>query len=358
MTISRIKSPNWAVNEVLTSAQQNALDTNVTNALDKRAGQTDTLSSVITVASGGSCSFSSGSTLFVAPGTTATINSSLGLGGNVTFGLFSAANFSGTLSLASSGVANIYGNMNIDHSSSWYFGASLINYSDTILQGTVSSNLGFITGSNISMASGTTFNCASTVSLSGAVSVSSSLTITATATASNLTMTSTNRLKLASRAVTRTMAVGFIPATSGWSLQADALGTPVTTANTNQYGCFPLSLPDGAVVNSLIVWVEGGAGHAGAPANLPGVSLFYKQISAGGTGSVLGTKTDTYGSAPAYENVHGIQITSISHTVVRNLARLAIYVQTESGANALSGFKVHGAEVTYTVTSMDDGPCN
>ncbi len=49
MSISRVKPAGWGVNEKLTSAQQNALDINVTNALDKRAGQTDTRASNVTV---------------------------------------------------------------------------------------------------------------------------------------------------------------------------------------------------------------------------------------------------------------------------------------------------------------------
>lgn len=48
MTISRTKTPDWAYSEVVTSAQLNALDANVTNALDKRSGQTDTLESDVT----------------------------------------------------------------------------------------------------------------------------------------------------------------------------------------------------------------------------------------------------------------------------------------------------------------------
>lgn len=49
MTISRVYPSAWGVGEKLTSAQQNALDINVTNALDKRAAQTDTLGSIITL---------------------------------------------------------------------------------------------------------------------------------------------------------------------------------------------------------------------------------------------------------------------------------------------------------------------
>lgn len=51
--ISRSYLTGWGVGEKLTSAQMNAVDLNVTNALDKRAGQTDTLSALITLAGAG-----------------------------------------------------------------------------------------------------------------------------------------------------------------------------------------------------------------------------------------------------------------------------------------------------------------
>lgn len=53
MAISRVKPANWGIGEKLTSAQQNQLDTNVTYSLDKRAGQTDTLESVVTCSGAG-----------------------------------------------------------------------------------------------------------------------------------------------------------------------------------------------------------------------------------------------------------------------------------------------------------------
>lgn len=53
MTISRIKSPDWGIGEELTSSQINDIDENVTNALDKRAGETDTLGSAVTATGAG-----------------------------------------------------------------------------------------------------------------------------------------------------------------------------------------------------------------------------------------------------------------------------------------------------------------
>ncbi len=52
MTIARVYVAGWAVGEKLTSAQQNAVDINVTNALDKRSGG-DTLSGRVVMANAG-----------------------------------------------------------------------------------------------------------------------------------------------------------------------------------------------------------------------------------------------------------------------------------------------------------------
>jgi hypothetical protein len=47
--ITRVKGPGWAFLEKLTSAQQNQVDINTTYAVDKRAGQTDTLASDVSL---------------------------------------------------------------------------------------------------------------------------------------------------------------------------------------------------------------------------------------------------------------------------------------------------------------------
>jgi hypothetical protein len=53
MSISRVYPATWGVGDKLTSSQMNQVDANVTNALDKRSGQTDTLQSVVTESGAG-----------------------------------------------------------------------------------------------------------------------------------------------------------------------------------------------------------------------------------------------------------------------------------------------------------------
>lgn len=49
MSHTRVKPGNWSLGEKLTAAQMNALDTAMSECLDKRSGQTDTLASNVTV---------------------------------------------------------------------------------------------------------------------------------------------------------------------------------------------------------------------------------------------------------------------------------------------------------------------
>ena len=53
MALTRTNPATWGTGDKLTSGQANAIDINVTSALDKRAGQTDTLSSVVTATGAG-----------------------------------------------------------------------------------------------------------------------------------------------------------------------------------------------------------------------------------------------------------------------------------------------------------------
>jgi hypothetical protein len=53
MSLTRVKALGWTLGEKYTSVQATAVDANIEGALDKRSGQTDTLSSVVTAAGSG-----------------------------------------------------------------------------------------------------------------------------------------------------------------------------------------------------------------------------------------------------------------------------------------------------------------
>lgn len=53
MSLVRVNGAGWSLGASFTSAEANGIDINVTNALDKRSGQTDTLASIVTCSGAG-----------------------------------------------------------------------------------------------------------------------------------------------------------------------------------------------------------------------------------------------------------------------------------------------------------------
>ena len=53
MTLTRTNGASWGVGDKFTSSQANGLDIMITNALDKRAGQTDSLASLVSCSGAG-----------------------------------------------------------------------------------------------------------------------------------------------------------------------------------------------------------------------------------------------------------------------------------------------------------------
>jgi hypothetical protein len=77
--ITRVNGAAWGVGEKLTSAQINQMDLNATYALDKRAGQTDALASIVSCGGAGRIvsSYASGpdaDTTFLLSGANSIIN--------------------------------------------------------------------------------------------------------------------------------------------------------------------------------------------------------------------------------------------------------------------------------------------
>jgi len=111
MAISRIKPSDWALNEELTSVQMNAVDTNVTFALDKRVGETDTVASDVTFEGDIDVTtsiviFYSGSHLTLRPGTITSFACDIALSGVSTYNGFSSINSTGIVNLGGTNIIN------------------------------------------------------------------------------------------------------------------------------------------------------------------------------------------------------------------------------------------------------------
>jgi hypothetical protein len=203
--------------------------------------------------------------------------------------------------------------------------------------------------------SGHSDTCGSTISFSGALSFSNACTFTGAVTVGSLTLTGTNRVGLASRSKTATVGAFFTASTGTWAETGP--GGDLQAGATSGVAIVPLVVPDGVTITQVRVWIQPTGGHMGAPGTLPSATLYEKTTSTGSVTTVA-NQSDSYGSAMAYDTVHAITISGLSYTMARNGKRLTIGLGNEASTNAISGLIIHGADVTYTTTAMDDGYSN
>jgi hypothetical protein len=291
--ISRVKPSTWAVNEKLTSAQINQIDTSLTYALDKRDGYSDTLGSDVTV-TGGSLTFSSGTSITTNSGSTALF------GGSV------AVSSSGTLTVSAGSTTNL---------------AST---------NTITGNTTFSTG---------TLTVNSATSLVGAV------------TAGNFTLTSINKIKLASRNATRVWQGNFIPnPNSSWRIYQGYWKTSSTATAQEIIG--DIDLPHNATMGQIILYVKGGSGHGALPSVMPFFKLYRINIATGAVITV-NTITDNSSDVTDYELFHNL-IWAGALSIDRNNYKYQLVFTSEDGTGVQDDFELFGMTVTYAVSEMDD----
>lgn len=227
MTITRSNPGGWALNQTLTSAQQNALDINVTNALDKRTGQSDT---------------------------------------------------------------------------------SL---------------------------------CVTTISNPGSLTIDT------------LTLTGANKVLLASRTQNRVMEFQG-PWAAGAVWVRSAIGNPFgglwqTNANTSDTLYVPVHVPNGVLITSVAIWVQGAASGAATK----GTANLWKQPYNGSIAVSQGSQLDTAAGA-AYTNPHAVTINGLGVTVDKTANMYLASMSSESGAGASFPSYFFSVVVNFVQTNMDD----
>lgn len=304
MTIARVKTAGWALNEKLTSAQMNAVDLNVTNALDKRAGQTDTLNSVVTVGSSGEIKFSSGAIETHLTGSASTYNSGslISFNGTMTFD-GDATHANGDISTFSSGSLISHASGSFDH---YLSGAGMINdgygeFADLRLSGT-----------------------------------------------SKVTYTTT-----------RTFTRKFLPQGDRDSKQINSVPGIIDLEVKAVGANFTLDLgkcgiPNGAIITKIKCYYEPALGHAFLPAQLPELKLYRSPFT-----TIAATVLETAYSlgipdVAAYEVYQSIDTPTISIALDLDNYAYSVWFTTESGLNSDDGTIVFGFEVTFTTTAMNE----
>jgi hypothetical protein len=200
---------------------------------------------------------------------------------------------------------------------------------------------GFLTvlsGGTLSVPSGGIVSAASgsTVTLSGAT------------TASDLTMTSTNRVKLASRSITRVQSSVPYPKSATWSFGAD--GTPIQVVNDTDELLWSIRVPHGATLTSVQVGITPSGGHGGVAPTMPSVSVGYED--SGGSHNI--STVDDATVIGSYEAYHEFGPSGLSHVVDRSARRYFALISGETGGSYQIGLRVHFVKCTYTITEYDE----
>ncbi len=183
MAISRTKT--WSFAEKLTAAQLNAVDENITNALDKRGGEADTLASAVTVGSGGTIDVATGSTvtmssggsLIIASGGTEVVSS----GGAVTVAS------GGTLNVNGSEIVGSGGSLTSETGSTVTLNGTVAINEPAIVGGTVANSV--ISGGTISVPTISAGTLSTTTADVGTLAVSGDATVTGNLTVGGVTST-------------------------------------------------------------------------------------------------------------------------------------------------------------------------
>lgn len=371
MSIPRVKSPNWGIGEKLTSAQQNQLDTNVTYALDKRTGETDTIGSVIT----------------------------LGATGRIIQSVTGAPNADSTFSIISQVLSMRVGTPNVltaqrsytlsntnavnGDEISFFFDPDALGSFNVLIKdngGATLATLGpsgqshwgefkFISGAwklkrlggmplaavtiNVQMQGATNVQLATgNVTLSPARTITRSLPLGAAVVAESAagslgTSGSDQDLQELTSAVT----------TRTWTALTFAA---VVTANAfARYWIVDLGryVPNGATITSVAIELRGAGAHAALPVQMPGLAIRRSGVSDVALHSAGSRINDSSASTAVYQSTHGITATCNQNNVVdKSTYTYYAMILNEGSTNAIAGLIVQGLTITFTVPSVDVAP--
>lgn len=306
MTISRAKPAGWGVGDKLTSAEQNQVDTNTTYALDKRAGQTDTLGSVVTVSGDllldptGRVAANANGAIIEASASGAIIKASAN-------GAKVAATAAGALIRTETGgrielADNDYPGLAAGHT-----GRSFIRYVPA----------GRVTGISSAM-----------------LSILSDGQSTFYFPPSDTTLYMT------------------------YGVQQIAFGSVDTGSNTNAKAVIYVIddyLQNGATLASVALTLVGTAGHVALPGVMPRLRVAAYDAVAFTAASLYsgGAVADGSASTAAYQTNHAVTVTcNQNNTIDKASKTYAVIVWNEGYTNAISGLALLGLKLTQTITDL------
>jgi len=370
MTISRVKPAGWALNQKLSSAQMNAVDTNVTNALDKRQGETDTLSSTVTVDGYADITYQSGSVITHEADSTEIYNSDSGLylHGLTDFDGFSAHNSGDVVNFYSGSLENHLSG-SVDHyqsgSTLTYDSGSLINFNGNMAflgigvfgnGGILSFNSGSLmnnnSGSLMNNNSGSVHHYSA-----GAIMINDGYGEFADLRLLNSSIVTYKTPRSYIRGILPIADVDWILDDAGnnsrvfYQAQVNAVATGVSKAFLDLQTA---GIPNGSTITQIEIFYNPDVGSHGAlPVNLPQMKLIRKPIG-NFSGSVLFTETTVAANVVAYEVAQTLIKSSLSVTLDYDQYSYYVIFRGEVGLNAEPGMLLHPFVISFTAPSMNN----
>lgn len=173
----------------------------------------------------------------------------------------------------------------------------------------------------------------------------------------NLTLSSTNKVKLASRSLTRYVSCvpydRFVLAT--WKApHTNPFVAEQLALNTTELP-FSCPVPHGNRITSIVMQINPADGHAALPASKPRFRLI-QWDPATGTETDLATGTDAAPDNTTYDTRHNVTASGLTIDIDTTLYEYYISVRGESGANSILNLLVEAFKFTMTVDDMDDVP--
>lgn len=294
MAITRVKPAGWGVGEKLTSSQMNDVDANVLKALDKRSGETDTLSSVVTV--DGQLALSAGGSIYLT-------DSGCVVDADAN-GAYIQASFAGAKIRTLSGGRLELGDNDWPQLSTTHTGR------------TVYRQLGWATWGSTSDQSD--------------VSFTSSI--------------------FRPFAATTDYSIGL------FGSSFDVVNTGSTTLS--RLALFDLGpyLINGATLTTAAVSLLGYSGHAGLPARMPRIAVARMTATTPLTQVLLhagNSFVDSSANTAAYQAAHTVTATCTTNNVIDKTSyRYALCVWNEGGTNALAFLSIVNATITQSIVDL------
>lgn len=395
MSFNKIKPAGWAVNEKLTSAQMNALDTDHANAIDKTG---DTVEGVIefdgssggfvSVKNNAYLSIETGSSLILQAGSSTFFNDSVvfqtasnvffdvgsslttsagvlsTFGGPVTFNdIFTAngtTNFNGTVAINNNSLitAPSICSSSITCNGGTGTGFALTGSSTTFEVGSTC-KINCNAGSTLEVKGSASFICTGAASFNGNASFSTgSVNFYGTTTIAG----ASNKLKLTTRTIERIQPYtpNYDVLTWYWGSIADYSDMLLRSANNtaSKPVILPLRLPYNSVLKKVTVTIQTPGSHIGFPQFFPSITLLRRQHNTNFS-SLITSKTLTAADfSNIVANYDNNQISIDSPTITTNidttLYHYYIRFNPETGTNALQDLLLLSWEATVEVSEYSE----